>query len=187
MQVLLDEINLASADTLQRIAALLEGPSARFQLPEGGGSVDPHPMFRLFGAMNPANDAGKRDLPPALRARFTELWVEDPSDPVDIAGIVSSCLSHIPGICARTPSNSEGSASIEEDDSDIINRVVKCYLDARALAEPRTGAALRDGSGGRPHYSIRRSVRRFRAPFFLHYFAAILCAASRVRCASLPT
>lgn len=181
MQVLLDEINLASADTLQvrksarfwctpwhphaplcpsltsqRIAALLEGPSARFQLPEGGGSVEPHPMFRLFGAMNPANDAGKRDLPPALRARFTELWVDDPDDPADIACIVSSCLSHIPAVAAAAGPPRSGGGGGGEADVDVVTRVVRCYVEARALAAPLTGAALRDGSGGRPHYSIRR-------------------------------
>jgi len=139
-------------DLLQRIASLLEGPSARFQLPEGGGSVDPHPMFRLFGAMNPANDAGKRDLPPALRARFTELWVHDPEDPADIACIVASCVNHIPAIVS--PSSSEKGGG-----DDAILRIVRCYTDARTLAAPRTGAALRDGSGGRPHYSIRRCLR----------------------------
>ena len=141
----------------QRIAALLEGPSARFQLPEGGGSVEPHPTFRLFGAMNPANDAGKRDLPPALRARFTELWVDDPDDPADIACIVSSCLSHVPAV-ASASSAVDGAAATDDGGGDIIQRIVRCYVEARALAAPRTGAALRDGSGGRPHYSIRRCV-----------------------------
>jgi midasin len=97
--------------------------------------------------MNPATDAGKRDLPPALRARFTEVWVDEPSDPSDLCCIVSGCLSHIPELAA-------GSA----DADDIVSRVVACYTGARALAAPLTGAALRDGSGGRPHYSVRRCV-----------------------------
>ena len=114
----------------------------------------PHPMFRLFGAMNPASDAGKRDLPPALRARFTEIWVDDPDDPADIACIVSSLLSHIPAVAATV----DGSGG----EGNIISCIVKCYTEARALAAPRTGAALRDGSGGRPHYSIRRFVQNFK-------------------------
>lgn len=119
--------------------------------------MEPHPTFRLFGAMNPANDAGKRDLPPALRARFTELWVDDPDDPADIACIVSSCLSHVPAVVSAG-STVDGAAATDDGGGDIIQRIVRCYVEARALAAPRTGAALRDGSGGRPHYSIRRCV-----------------------------
>ena len=35
--------------------------------------VPRHPNFRLLAAMNPATDAGKRDLPAPLRNRFTEV------------------------------------------------------------------------------------------------------------------
>lgn len=35
--------------------------------------VPRHPSFRLLAAMNPATDAGKRDLPAPLRNRFTEV------------------------------------------------------------------------------------------------------------------
>ena len=34
-----------------------------------------HPDFRVFGAMNPPTDFGKKELPPGIRARFTELYV----------------------------------------------------------------------------------------------------------------
>ncbi|KAB8257115.1 hypothetical protein BDV32DRAFT_160729 [Aspergillus pseudonomiae] len=72
--VLLDEINLASPDTLENIASLLhhgtEG-SPSVLLSEAGDveRVFGHPDFRIFGAMNPATDAGKKDLPPGLRSR----------------------------------------------------------------------------------------------------------------------
>lgn len=36
-------------------------------------AVPRHPNFRLLAAMNPATDAGKRDLPAPLRNRFTEV------------------------------------------------------------------------------------------------------------------
>jgi len=35
--------------------------------------VPRHPNFRLLAAMNPATDAGKRDLPAPLRNHFTEV------------------------------------------------------------------------------------------------------------------
>eukprot|EP00624_Nannochloropsis_granulata_P001587 evm.model.NODE_17916_length_6768_cov_23.135048.1 len=86
--VLLDEINLASAEVLQRLTPLLDHEGGReggtVGVGGGGGSlvltekgdvapVPRHPNFRLFAAMNPANDAGKKELPPSLRARFTEV------------------------------------------------------------------------------------------------------------------
>jgi len=78
--VLLDEINLASPDTLESIADLLHnGPdgSPSILLSETGEieRVRAHPDFRIFGAMNPATDVGKRDLPIGLRSRFTEIYV----------------------------------------------------------------------------------------------------------------
>ena len=59
---------------LQRLTPLLE-PGASLVLTEKGEAapLPRHPEFRLFAAMNPATDAGKKDLPPALRARFTEV------------------------------------------------------------------------------------------------------------------
>lgn len=34
-----------------------------------------HPEFFLFATMNPGGDYGKKELSPALRNRFTEIWV----------------------------------------------------------------------------------------------------------------
>ena len=77
--VLLDEINLASQETLECIADLLEGGRSgqpSIMLSETGRTerIEAHPDFRLFGAMNPASDIGKRDLPMAIRSRFTEIF-----------------------------------------------------------------------------------------------------------------
>lgn len=89
--ILLDEINLASAETLQRIAGLLE--SEHLVISEAGASEDAivkrHPQFRLFAAMNPPSDIGKKDLPKPLRSRFTEVYVDEvsictPSAPADL-------------------------------------------------------------------------------------------------------
>ena len=67
--VLLDEVNLASGETLQRLFGLLDGPKGTITVTERGDTkeVPRHPDFRLFAAMNPATDAGKKDLPPAMR------------------------------------------------------------------------------------------------------------------------
>ena len=81
--VLLDEINLASSDTLEALTDLLGGGpdgNPSILLTETGNveRVVAHPNFRVFAAMNPATDVGKKDLPPGIRSRFTELYVESP-------------------------------------------------------------------------------------------------------------
>ncbi|KAF1961861.1 P-loop containing nucleoside triphosphate hydrolase protein [Byssothecium circinans] len=96
--VLLDEINLASSDTLEALADLLgSGPDGTpsILLTETGNveRVVAHPNFRVFAAMNPATDVGKKDLPPGIRSRFTELYVESPdSDRKSLQNIVEKYL-----------------------------------------------------------------------------------------------
>jgi midasin len=78
--VLLDEINLASPETLQGIAGILEGQS--LCLTEKG-DIEPvprHASFRVFAAMNPPTDVGKKELPTSLRCRFTEIYTEEMTD-----------------------------------------------------------------------------------------------------------
>ena len=79
-RILLDEVNLATPETLESISGLLQGPTASITLTEQG-SLEPvprHPDFRLFACMNPATDVGKKDLPPNIRSRFTEIDVPPP-------------------------------------------------------------------------------------------------------------
>ena len=56
---------------------MLEGSSGSVTIAERGDmvGVPRHPNFRLLAAMNPATDAGKRDLPAPLRNRFTEVGI----------------------------------------------------------------------------------------------------------------
>lgn len=70
--MLLDEINLASAETLQCLSGLLEGGSGSLAALERGdsSSIPRHPDFRLLAAMNPATDVGKKELPPGIRNRY---------------------------------------------------------------------------------------------------------------------
>jgi midasin len=69
---LLDEINLASAETLDCLSGLLEGSTGSLYLLERGDQelIKRHPDFRLFACMNPATDVGKKDLPAGLRNRY---------------------------------------------------------------------------------------------------------------------
>lgn len=143
--VLLDEINLASPDTLESIADLLQsGPDTTpsILLSETGEieRIQAHPNFRIFGAMNPATDVGKRDLPQGLRSRFTELYVSSPDkDSKDLVTIIKSYL------------NGQNSQIDQAAD-----KVANLYMRIKELAEAK---ALVDGANEVPHFSLRTLTR----------------------------
>lgn len=82
---------------LERVSGILESGQQGILMTEKGDTtkVMPHPDFRLFGAMNPSTDAGKKDLPQLVRNRFTEFWVNEPEEEKDLAAIVSQHLSSV--------------------------------------------------------------------------------------------
>lgn len=142
--VLLDEINLASPDTLESVVDLLTGPGERpsILLSETGEieKVIAHPNFRIFGAMNPATDIGKRDLPAGIRSRFTELYVRSPDNDVkDLLTIIKAYL---------------GSTSSKHDRA--ADDVARLYLNTKRLANDRR---LVDGANEVPHFSLRTLTR----------------------------
>ncbi|TPX21820.1 hypothetical protein DIZ76_015784 [Coccidioides immitis] len=143
--VLLDEINLASPETLESISSLLQhGRDGRpsVLLSEAGevDAVQGHHDFRLFAAMNPATDAGKRDLTPGLRSRFTELYVQSPDG--DLDDLLSLVKTYLGPLLHR--------------DSTAAPALANLYLDVKRLnAEHK----LTDGAGQKPHFSIRTLVR----------------------------
>lgn len=143
--VLLDEINLASPDTLESIADLLaSGPNDEpsILLSETGEieRIKAHPNFRIFGAMNPATDIGKRDLPLGLRSRFTELYVGSPDKDIkDLLIIIKAYLS--------------GKSAKDDQAADDIGRL---YLNTKKRAEEKR---LVDGANEVPHFSLRTLTR----------------------------
>ncbi|KAI6834575.1 midasin [Hortaea werneckii] len=140
--VLLDEINLASPDTLESITDLLDPSAPSLLLTEAGNieRIEAHPDFRVFAAMNPATDVGKKDLAPGIRSRFTELYVESPDK--DIKSLQSIVRSYL-----RTEAAAD--AAIAMDVSTLYQRVV-------ALADDNK---LVDGAGQKPHFSLRSLTR----------------------------
>lgn len=94
--LLLDEVNLATADTLESISDLLTEPDSRSILLSEKGDAEPikaHPDFRIFACMNPATDVGKRDLPMGIRSRFTEIYVHSPErDITDLLSIIDKYI-----------------------------------------------------------------------------------------------
>ncbi|XP_048240547.1 midasin-like [Haliotis rufescens] len=137
--VLLDEINLAAAETLECLSGLLESTSGSVVLTERG-DVDPvvrHREFRLFACMNPATDIGKKDLTPGIRNRFTELYVDELEDTQDLKILTNDYLRGL------------SLSSLQ------VDGIVKFYLTVRNEAHKR----LTDGTGHKPHFSLRTLCR----------------------------
>jgi len=148
--VLLDEINLASSDTLQRLCGLLDEPTGSLTLTERGDAtaIKRHPNFRLFAAMNPATDAGKKDLPASIRCRFSELYVNELLDPIELRLVTAQCLD---GVLPN-----EGNAP---EHTEIVACIVDQYLRCRELAQ----TTLSDGNGHKPRYTLRTLTRALKA------------------------
>ncbi|KAI8971571.1 P-loop containing nucleoside triphosphate hydrolase protein [Mycotypha africana] len=140
--ILLDEINLATTETLECLSGLLQDANGSLLLTEKG-DVEPikrHPNFRLFACMNPATDVGKRDLPPGLRNRFTEFYVHPPDNRYDdLLQIVKQYL-----------------VGIASGDEKAYDDVAEFYLSAKKLAAEHK---LVDGANQRPHFSMRTLAR----------------------------
>uniref|UniRef100_A0A3Q3KQB7 Midasin n=1 Tax=Mastacembelus armatus TaxID=205130 RepID=A0A3Q3KQB7_9TELE len=137
--ILLDEINLAAAETLECLSGLLEGNAGSLVLLDRGDteSLVRHPDFRLFACMNPATDVGKRNLPLGLRNRFTELYVEELENEGDLRILVSDYLKGL------------------NQHRNVISGIISFYLAVRKEAKSH----LVDGRGHRPHYSLRTLCR----------------------------
>uniref|UniRef100_D8PXL7 Midasin n=1 Tax=Schizophyllum commune (strain H4-8 / FGSC 9210) TaxID=578458 RepID=D8PXL7_SCHCM len=140
--VLLDEINLASPETLECVSSILQDATGSITLTEQGAlePVPRHPDFRLFACMNPATDVGKKDLPPHIRSRFTEIDVSPPDTDRDT--LLSIIEKYI------------GAAAVA--DKPAIMHVADFYLAVRQMAEERR---IADGSNKRPNYSMRTLAR----------------------------
>lgn len=142
--LLLDEINLASPDTLESIADLLsEAMDQRSILLSERGDVDAiraHPEFRIFGCMNPSTDIGKRDLPLSIRSRFSEIYVHSPDrDREDLLSIIDKYIDQY-----------------AVGDDWVADDIAELYMEAKQLAQNNK---IVDGANQKPHFSIRTLTR----------------------------
>ncbi len=93
--LLLDEISLADDSVLERLNSVLE-PGRTLTLAEKGGSdlaslsITADTGFQAVATMNPGGDYGKKELSPALRNRFSEIWVPALTDRSDLLQILES-------------------------------------------------------------------------------------------------
>ncbi|KAJ3407421.1 AAA ATPase midasin, partial [Chytridiales sp. JEL 0842] len=101
---LLDEISLADDSVLERLNSVLEsdrilvlteGTSSDIQGTEQALVVQAAESFTFLATMNPGGDFGKKELSPALRNRFTEIWVNPVSDTQDLVDIISQRLLEV--------------------------------------------------------------------------------------------
>ncbi|XP_077160450.1 midasin isoform X2 [Paroedura picta] len=140
--ILLDEINLAAAETLECLSGLLEGLSGSLVLLDRGDTepLARHPNFRLFACMNPATDIGKRNLPPGIRNRFTELYVQELQNEEDLQILI---MDYLKGWNVS---------------KNVVQGIISFYLSVRKECETK----LVDGTGHRPHYSLRTLCRALR-------------------------
>ena len=161
----LDEINLAEDAVIERLNSVLEA-SRTITLAEKGGSgsttstsgggVDKHGTihsecivahkdFKFLATMNPGGDFGKRELSPALRSRFTEIYVPPITDPGDQMAIITESLkSQIDvGILTKkfleVPTSNEAVVSVLHgichDISSIMVRFIQ-YIKAETARQP---------------------------------------------------
>ena len=105
---LLDEISLADDSVLERLNSVLE-PSRTLILAEKGGSkvedfeVIASDEFKFVATMNPGGDFGKKELSPALRNRFTEVWVPSIMHRSDLEQIVAKSWKYEDLVVLTTP------------------------------------------------------------------------------------
>jgi midasin len=87
--------------------------------------------------MNPGSDIGKKELPPNIRAKFSEIFVEDLTNKVDLEQIVQKKLFKI--------LNNEQS-----------EKIVDLYLEMKSKSEQNM---IEDSQNKRPHISLRNLAR----------------------------
>ncbi|GMM27764.1 AAA family ATPase midasin [Martiniozyma asiatica (nom. inval.)] len=142
--LLLDEMNLATPETLDSISDLLsEDPTQRSILLSEKGDVESikcHPSFRIFGCMNPATDVGKKDLPQSIRSRFTEIYVHSPDE--DISDLLMIIDKYV--------------GKFALSDEWVGNDIAELYLEAKKLSDSNK---IVDGANQKPHFSIRTLTR----------------------------
>lgn len=95
---LLDEISLADDSVLERLNSVLE-PHRLLVLAEkaSGDQVAEEIIgaeeFSFLATMNPGGDFGKKELSPALRNRFTEIWAPQVSSDDDLTVIINNKIT----------------------------------------------------------------------------------------------
>lgn len=166
--VLLDEVNLASSETLECMSSLLQSSKGSIVLADRGDDqeIERHAGFRLFACMNPSTDVGKRDLPIGLRNRFTELWIggvdehiEMSSTPNDLQGFHVEIGSQPFKDLLMIVSDYLNPIMSSDADKMVKMSVAYFYLHTKHLVEQNQLTAGSSGATEKPHFSLRTLTR----------------------------
>jgi hypothetical protein len=176
--VILDEVNLAEPQILERLNSLLENPpelTATEKSPpiELGGSTGElvHPSFRIFATMNPAEYSGRIALSPAYKDRWTgysyvplasemdilhmlNMWVFGETPPVNVDGV------QYDGKQVNIPLSNLHELSKSLDIKDLIVRVARSHYTLSKLASTDNSKGISMSRKERPVFS-RRLLTRF--------------------------
>lgn len=158
--LLLDEVNLANTEVLECLDALLSGPDGSVVLYEKGDVVPipRHPDFRLFACMNPSTDTNKKDLPPNIRHRFTEIFVDELSIyPNDLKEMVSDIVLLGP-LKSHLLSSMTSLSTVEVDRllHIVVHLIHSLFYKIKKAIEQHI---IVDGAQRRPYLTLRTLTR----------------------------
>jgi midasin len=127
--LLIDEISLAQDSVLERLNSVLEKEKTIMISEKGDGTIQDitaHEKFKIIATMNPSGDYGKKELTPALRNRFTEIWVE----PITGLAVLEQDLERIESI-----SSIENIDQVFEVKNDLINFLLKEFQTLESISD----------------------------------------------------
>ena len=135
--LLIDEINLASNEVLQRILPILEGDSLLLYDKGDVKTMKRHENFRIFACMNPGKDVGKKELPENVRAKFTDFVIEDIREKDDLFVFVERQIGHL-------------------FQKDVCEKLVDLFMEFKSDLQAHK---LDSGTNRRLHISLRNLAR----------------------------
>ncbi|KPI85510.1 hypothetical protein ABL78_5430 [Leptomonas seymouri] len=137
--ILLDELNLASTEVLERVSSVLGDVDRLFLVDKDSSEpIMRHKNFHVFANMNPPTDVGKKDLPPSLRSRFVEYYVSEPFNHNDISIVVREYIGFL-----------TADAKVDE--------ITDFFLDC--VSNAKTKLCALDGESKAPSFSLRTLTR----------------------------
>ena len=135
--LLIDEINLANNEVLQRVLPILEGESLLLYDKGDIKTIKRHKDFRILACMNPGKDVGKKELPENIRAKFTEFYIEDINQKTDLTVFIERQIGHL-------------------YNKEICEKIVDIYIDFKKDIEKHV---LETNSNRKLHISLRNLAR----------------------------
>jgi midasin len=127
---------LADDAVLERLNSVLE-PERALLLAEktdnDAETVVADQRFRLLATMNPGGDFGKKELSPAMRNRFTEIWVPTACERSDLLRIIDARLMQ-----------SSGEQHRRREGLSAVSAAVLDFVAQFALLAPRRRVSLRE-------------------------------------------